>query len=306
MRSDVTYDAIIIGGGPAGLSAALVLGRCRRHVLVYDSGRYRNRRSRSLHCFLGHDGRPPKELLALARSQLAAYDNIEFALATVDTVHATEGRFHVVASSGRSADGRKLIVATGVEDELPPVPGLPELFGHSVHVCPYCDGWEHRDAGIAAYGRGEKGAALARLLTQWSKDVVWCTDGDPLAPDQRTTMAAAGIKVKEHRIVRLEGAEGKLQRVVFSDGSGLPRQGLFFSTGQHPRSPLLHALGCVFDETGGVVCGDDGRTSVDGVYAAGDVSRDVQLAVIAAAEGARAALAVNKALLRDGYPDSVP
>lgn len=294
----VTYDAIIIGGGPAGLSAALLLGRCRRRVLVYDSEKYRNRHSMSLHCFLGHDGRPPKELLALARSQLVSYDNVEFARATVDTVRAADGSFHVAPSCGQSADCRKLIVASGMEDELPSVPGLPELFGHSVHVCPYCDGWEHRDAGIAVYGRGEKGAALARLLTQWSKDVVWCTDGEPLPPDQGTTFAAAGIKAMEQRIARLEGSDGKLQRVVFSDGSSLPRQGLFFSTGQHPRSPLLHALGCAFDENGGVVCGDDGKTSVEGVYAAGDVSRDVQLAVIAAAEGARAALAVNKALLR--------
>ncbi|MGE5510581.1 MAG: NAD(P)/FAD-dependent oxidoreductase [Bacteroidota bacterium] len=300
MSSATEYDAIIIGGGPAGLSAALVLGRCRRRVLVYDSGRYRNQRSRALHCFLGHDGRPPQELLALARSQLAGYDNVEFARDSVERVRVRKEEFQIGTSSGQSADGRKLIIATGVEDELPRVPGLAEFFGVSVHVCPYCDGWEHRDAAIAAYGRGEKGASLARLLTQWSKDIAWCTDGEGVAPVQKATLGTLGVKVVEHPIVRLEGNDGRLHRLVFANGSSLPRQGLFFSTGQHVRSPLLQTLGCAFDENGGVVCSHEGETSVEGVYVAGDVSRDVQLAVIAAAEGARAALAVNKALLRSG------
>jgi thioredoxin reductase len=194
------------------------------------------------------------------------------------------------------ASAEALLVATGVIDELPPLAGIEALFGRSVHVCPYCDGWEHRDAPLAVYGRGEKGANFASLLRQWTQDLVLCTNGAALEHDLSAMLAARGIGVNVKPIRRLEAVGGRLCAIVFADGEKLGRQGLFFTTRQHPRSPLLEGLGCTYDEKRGLICDSDGRTSVAGVYVAGDVSRDVQLAVIAAAEGARAALAINKYL----------
>ena len=292
------YEVIIVGGGPAGLSAALVLGRCCRRVLVCDSRRYRNERSSALHCYLGHDGILPAKFLDLARSQLEPYDNVKFKVGTVTEATKIGLSFGVAFADGELRTADKLLVTSGVVDEPPNIPGLMELYGKSVHVCPYCDGWEHREKAIAVYGRGEKGEQLARLLTQWTRDLVLCTDGPAeLSDSDRASLEKLGVRIQDTPIARLEGRKGRLERIVFADGSALDRQGLFFTTGQHPRSPILEKLGCDFDERGSVVCADNCATSVPGVYAAGDVSRDVQLAIIAAAEGARAALAVNKALL---------
>jgi thioredoxin reductase len=298
MHGPSSYDAIVVGAGPAGLSAALVLGRCLRHVLVFDHSRFRNERSLALHCYLGHDGLAPHRLLELGRAQLEPYDTVELRHATVTEASGSDGQFHILASDGSGVTARKLIVATGMVDEPPAVPGLADLFGRSVHVCPYCDAWEYRGAGIAVYGEQEKGAELATLLTQWSDDIVLCTGGHQLSGSLRAVLEQRGVTVIETPLHRLDGAEGKLRHIVFKDGTALARAALFFTTGQHPRSPLLHALGCSFDERGGVVVDQEGETSVAGVYAVGDVSRDVQLAIIAAAEGARAAIGVNKALCR--------
>jgi thioredoxin reductase len=298
---DKPFDTIVVGGGPAGSSAALVLGRCRRRVLVCDSGRYRNQSSDALHCFLGLEGVAPAVLLDTARRQLDAYD-VERLQDIVTEARAAPEGFRVSLASGLSATARTLMVATGVVDEIPPLPGIDALYGKSVHVCPYCDGWECRDKSIAVYGRGEKAAGLARMLRQWSRDIVLTTHGPAqLAYDDERRLDQAGIVVREERITKLEGRDGKLERLIFERGPPLTRDALFFSTGQHPRSPLLERLGCRFDEKGGVEASADGETSVTGVFVAGDVSRDVQIAIIAAAEGARAALAINRTLMyRDG------
>jgi thioredoxin reductase len=295
------YDTIIVGGGPAGLSAALVLGRCLRRVLVCDSGAYRNERSAALHCFITQDGVPPPRLLQEARRELQRYKTVSIRAAAVTAIDRRPDRFVLATGDDRELQARTLLVATGVVDELPPLEGIEALFGRSVHVCPYCDGWEHRHAPIAAYGRGEKGAGLALLVRQWSNDVVLCTDGPSGVPDlQRRQLEACGIDVREQPVSKLHGEGGCLRAIEFHDGSRLPRQALFFNTGQHPRSPLLERLGCAFEDDGGVRCADTGETSIAGVFVAGDVSRDVQLAIIAAAEGARAALAINKRLLDEG------
>jgi thioredoxin reductase len=291
------YDTIIVGGGPAGLSAALVLGRCLRRVLVCDSGRYRNERSRALHCFLSRDGVPPAELLARAREQLGPYDSVGHMRAWVSRVDRIGAGFVVSTDAGDLLNCRTVLVATGVVDELPEIEGIEEFFGSTVHVCPYCDGWEHRGAPIAVFGDGSKSAGLALLLRQWTKDLVLCTHGPSgLGPDDLVRLDAHGIAVHEQLIRRLEGADGCLKSVLFGDGTRLDRQALFFSTGQHPRSALLESLGCRYGEKG-VDCDENGETSIPGVYVAGDVSRDVQLAIIAAAEGARAGLAINRCLL---------
>ena len=294
----IAYDTMIVGGGPAGLSAALVLGRCMRNIVVLDSGHYRNERSTSLHCYLGHDGIAPHELLARSRDQLQSYETVTLVRATATKVWRGDQGFGAILDDGQQLLARTILFATGVVDELPALPGIRELFGRSVHVCPYCDGWEHRDAPVAVFGSGAKGADFALLLRQWTHDLVLCTHGPHgIAPDERQLLARRGVHVCETAIAELRGEDGCLRAIRFADGKELPRQALFFTTGQHPRSPLLQNLGCTYDEKG-VACDEDGATSIPGVYVAGDVSRDVQLVIIAAAEGARSALAINKTLLR--------
>jgi thioredoxin reductase len=295
-----TYDCIIVGAGPAGLSAALMLGRCRRKVLVCDVGEPRNVRASGLHNYLTRDGIPPREFLLLARGEVERYPSIEFrAFEVLDATRSAEG-FTIRCADGRWLHTRKLLLATGVVDELPEVAGLPELYGTSVHHCPYCDAWEWRDQPIAVYGRGEEGSALALGLTPWTQDLVLCTDGPSGLSDlELEQLGIAGIGVREERIARLEGRDGKLERVIFVAGEALLRQALFVCAGQRQRSSLARTLGCRFTSRGTVNTGSCEATDVPGLYVAGDSSKEAQFVIVAAAEGAEAGMAINKALLKE-------
>lgn len=301
MRSD-PWEAIIVGGGPAGLSAALTLGRCRRRVLVCDTGQPRNRFSNHLHAFLSRDGIAPSELLAIGRDELRQYPSVELRNVEATSVECIPQGFAVQLADGSIEDSRKLLLATGVVDHVPEIEGIGPLYGKSVHHCPYCDAWEWRDQPLAVYARDdEKGSGLALMLTQWSHDIVLLADGPcRLQPDELTRLDSRGIRIIEERVVRLEGSDGKLARVVFDSGRSIERSALFFNTGQHQRSALAAALSCEFDDRGGVVAGDyEVATNVAGLYVAGDITRDVQLVVVAVAEGVKAAFAINKALLAE-------
>ena len=277
-----------------------MLGRCRRSVLVCDAGEPRNAKSSGLHGYLTRDGIAPADFLHIAREEIARYPSVEFHRGKVVDARRTSGGFVVECLGGLRFSTRKLLLATGVVDELPKVEGLPELYGRSVHHCPYCDGWEWRDHPLAVYGRGEVGFAMAIGLTVWSEDVVLCSDGpSELSAKEEEALAQRGIKIREEPIVRLDGHDGGLKRVVFASGEPLPRSALFFCTGQHQRSPLAEKLGAQFNEKGTVDTGTCESTNVPGLYVAGDASKEAQFVSVAAAEGAQAALAINKALLKD-------
>ena len=296
----VTWDTIIVGSGPAGLSAALLLGRCRRRVLVVDAGEPRNRFSPHMHGFLTRDGTPPRDFLRIAREQLQPYGTVVVTDDEVMHVACDESRFTAELRRGARQDAHTLLLATGVVDHLPRVAGIEPLYGTSVHHCPYCDGWEWRDRRLAAYGCGDaKGGGLALMLLQWSDDVVLVSDGpSELSQAMRQRLSARNVDVCEAPIDRLEGEGGLLQRIVLHDGSALVRDALFFNVDQHQRSPLAARLGCRFTDRGGVDTGDhDVTTNVAGLYVAGDATRDVQLVAVAAAEGVKAAFAIHKRLL---------
>jgi thioredoxin reductase len=277
-----------------------MLGRCRRRVLVCDAGEPRNVRSGGLHGFLTRDGINPAEFLRIAREEVARYPSVEFHRGKIVEIRRTAGGFTAFCSGGLQFSARKLLIATGVVDELPRVDGLQELYGTSVHHCPYCDGWEWRDQPLAVYGQGEAASTLALGLTGWSDDVVLCSDGPSgLSEKEEEGLALAGVEVREDRVVRLEGQDGFLERVVFAEGDPLPRRALFFASGQHQRSELAEALGARFNEKGTVDTGNCEATNVPGVYVAGDSSKEAQFVVVAAAEGTEAGMAINKALLKE-------
>lgn len=295
-----TFDVIIVGAGPAGLSAALILGRCRRRVLVCDSGQHRNAASHRLNGFFTRDGIEPAELLRIGREQLRAYDNVTLWDAEITDASRVGHRFEAVVNNFVRLSARKLLLATGVVDRLPKVEGIASLYGRSVFHCPYCDGWEVRDKPLAIYGKGEDGKGLSLELTAWSRDLVLCTDGpSELSHDDLERLARHGIRVCQEPVANLEGTDGVLDRIVFSNGDSLQRRALFFSTGQDQRSDLAARLGCEFTDHGDVKTGEYETTNVPGLYVAGDASRRVQLVIVAAAEGAQAAFAINTALLEE-------
>jgi len=293
------YDVIIVGAGPAGLSAALILGRSRRRVLVCDTGRPRNAASRAMHGFLSRDGMPPSEFLQTAREQMRPYETVEMRDAEVTDAECRDGRFHVTLRDGVRLAARKLLIATGVVDNLPSIPGFRELYGRGVFHCPYCDGWEVRDQPLAVYGRGARGLGLSLELTGWSRDIVLCSDGpSELEPGEVERLTRNGVMVREDRVSRLEGTDA-LDRIVFENGGTLLRRAIFFTTGQTQQSELARRLGCEINEKGTVLTGKYETTHLTGLYVAGDASRAVQWVVVAAAEGAEAAFAINTDLLKE-------
>ena len=294
------YHAIIIGGGPAGLSAALVLGRCLRQVVVFDNGQPRNGAARSLHGYLGHDGVTPGQLHERGRKELAAY-RIELANDEVIELRPLAKRaedssaFEVVTASGRIERTRKVLMATGLRDEMPAIPGLAECYGTSVHHCQYCDGYEYASKRLAVVGSAPTfGVGLAVGLCTWTRLVTVLSNGFDLAAEGRDRLALFGIELRTEPISRLEHTDGHLQAVVFADGSRLTADGLFFDAEKHPRCGLLEGLGCDFEhdaETPAVSSRQ--RTNVRGLFVAGDADAEVQFAVVAAAEGAKAAVTIN-------------
>lgn len=278
----------------------MMLGRCRRNVVVCDAGEQRNLRALALHAYLTRDGIAPDEFLRLAREDVRRYPTIELRQAEIVDARRSSGGFTVLTADGSELTTRKLLLAAGVEDEIPDLEGVHELYGKSVHHCPYCDAWEWRDQPIAIYGRAEQGYGTALGLTVWSDDLVLCTDGPGgLSDGQLDELDEAGIEIREDRIVRLEGHDGMLDRIIFAEGEPLARRALFLCLGQHQRSDLAARLGCRFNAKGTVETGSCEATHVPGLYVAGDSSKEAQFVIVAAAEGAEAGMAINKALLKE-------
>lgn len=293
------YDVCIVGAGPAGLSAALILGRCRRRVMVFDSGKPRNAASRGLHGYLTRDGISPDELRKLGRGELGSYACVEFRDAPVMEVKRRDKRFEIHGGDGTAIEARILLLATGRDDLLPDRPGFAALYGRGVYHCPFCDGWEHRDEPLVAFGRNTDAFHVALELLTWSRKVTLCSDGPcELVPVQRRKLAANHIDVIEKRVGELKpGASGMLERIRFEDGQCLDCRALFFVSACPQKSTLPRNLGCELDDSGAVRCNGNAATNVPGLFVAGNVRCGLHLAIMAAAEGAEAAVAINEALL---------
>ena len=295
-KKSATWDCVIVGAGPAGLNAALVLARARRRVVVLDNAQPRNYATHEMHGVLGHDGLDPADLRARGRAELAGY-GVEVVSAEVKDAEVLDGVVRL--SSGRGADvTRTVLLATGMLDEVPDIPGFTGVWGTSAHTCPYCDGFEHRDERLAVLASGARGEHLAVLLRQWSGDVVLLSNGaHDLAVDQLARVHALGIPIIETPVVALEGDEGgRLRRVRFDDGEALDRDALFFYVGWRLRNDVARTLGCDLRDDGSIAVDSNQATTIDRVYAAGNCSDPRALVPTAAGSGATAAVAINARL----------
>ena len=290
-------DVVVVGGGAAGLSAALVLGRSRRRTLVVDDGTPRNAPSPEAHSMFTRDGTKPAELLRIAREQLAPYDTVELRKGRVTSVSREEGHFAVRIAGDVEVETRRVLLAVGVRDVLPEIDGFSALWGRGVLHCPYCHGWEVRDEPFALYASGSVAMEMAPLLLQWSSDLLLCTGGGELADADRAILMGLGVRMIDTPVQRLEG-DNQLERVAFADGSVEPRRALFLRPAQVLASDLPQRIGCELTEAGLIRVGSDHQTSVPGVYAAGDAATPVQQIVVAAALGAQAAMMINRDLVR--------
>ncbi len=305
------FDVIVIGGGPAGLSAALWAARYRRRVLLVDAGEQRNRATLHSHGYLGADGISPGDLLTRGRADLVQYD-VAVQHSRVTTVCRSEDEFHLVFEDGASVAGQRLVVATGVVDILPEIDGLHDHFGSSIFTCPNCDGYEARDKAVIVIGDNEATAGFAIGLLDWTAKVTVVTNGAPC--DSLLAVSDAllqhDVDLIDERVVRLCGESGGLRSAILASGIEISCEVGFVNIGHRQRDDLLEQLGCDFLEDGCVVVDDEGMTTVEGVYAAGDITRGLHLIQVAAAEGAVAGVAAAQSLRGDvtvaGAPTPAP
>jgi thioredoxin reductase len=296
---DAPYDCIVIGAGPAGLSASLFLARYLRRTLTFHHNSPRNEYAHGIHGFLGHDGIRPLELLARGRDEVTGYGGL-IVEAGVDTVEKISAERFRVISGNKAFEARRLLLATGLRDLTPDCPGFREFYGTSVHHCPDCDGYEVKDKRVAVLSSGDNAAGFTANLLTWTRHLTLLTDGGEITHDDRAKLSALDIATRTDAIVALEGnmSARQLQRVLFSEGDPLECDALFFNLGTELATDFHETLGCRLDPECGLVWVDDTQqTSVVGVYAAGDVTPQSQLAVVAAAEGAMAAIHIHRSLI---------
>ena len=301
---DDLYDCIVIGAGPAGLSASLFLARYLRRTLTFHHNSPRNEYAHGVHGFLGHHGISPAELLARGRDEVTAHGGliIEARVSRVEQV--SPEHFRVSAGPSETEQqtfaARRLLLATGLRDLTPDCPGFREFYGATVHHCPDCDGYEVRDKRVAVLAHDNHAAGFTANLLTWTRQITLLTDGHEISTSERAKLARLEVAIRTEPVAALAGdkSESRLQRVIFAQGEPLECDALFFNLGTELATNFHESLGCRLDPECGLLWVDDTQqTSVDGVYAAGDITPNSQLAVVAAAEGAMAAIQIHRSLI---------
>ncbi|WP_307543167.1 NAD(P)/FAD-dependent oxidoreductase [Paenibacillus sp. W4I10] len=290
-------DVLIIGGGPAGLNAALVLGRARKNVVVIDDETPRNWVTRETHGFVTRDGASPREFRKAAKEQIAAYPSVQFASDTATAITGNDGDFLIKTTQGASYRTKKILFAVGKKDLPLDINGLTEIYGKSAFVCPYCDGWELRDQSLVIIVSGDKALHMAKVISGWTERYTICTNGsDSLTDEQREELKQHHVTVFDAPIQSINSEEGMVQQVVLNDGTAIPCTGVFFQPKLFTGSELPKAIGCEITESGTVIVDATGKTSVAGVYSAGDAASELYQAITAASLGALSAVSINNEL----------
>ncbi|TWT26012.1 NAD(P)/FAD-dependent oxidoreductase [Planomicrobium sp. CPCC 101110] len=300
-------DCAVIGGGPAGLNASLVLGRSRRKTVLFDDNKPRNAVTSESHGFMTRDGIDPQELKRIAQEELRKYPSVAIEKQRVESVNKADGLFRIEAEDGSVFFAQKVILATGFKDKLPDVEKVEEYYGKSLFSCPFCDGWELQDRPLAVISENPKAMHLAKVVSNWTDDLIVCTNGKQILSNaDKTLLESKGIKVYEQAIRSLVGEDGQLKKIEFEDGSAVPREGGFITPEWVQATTIGSSLGCRLNVQGGIETDAMGRTSIEGVFAAGDtlIAGASQL-VIAAAEGSKAAIGVNAALIEAKFKTPV-
>jgi thioredoxin reductase len=300
-------DVGIIGGGPAGMNAALVLGRARKSVVVIDEGRPRNRVTRETHGFLTRDGITPSEFRRIAREQIHAYPTVSFVEESAVAVSGNDGDFQITTALGTTYRCKKLLFAAGMKDLPVDINGLSAVYGKSAFVCPYCDGWELRDQQLIVIVKSAKALHMAKMLAGWTTNYTICTNGPDEWPDgHREELKQHNIPVFESPIERIKSNEGMVSQVVLADGTILPCTGIFFAPKLAAGTDLPQTLGCQITEAGAVIVDAFGKTNVPGIYGAGDAASEMYQAISAASLGALAGVGINNELLTEAWICSFP
>lgn len=298
-----SVDCIIIGGGPAGLSAALMLGRALREVIVFDHQQPRNAITRASYGFITHDGSDPREIRRLALRDISKYSNVRIKQETVMAIENHRNRLEVTTAQGEKWLARKIILATGLKETLPAIEGIEHYYGRSLFSCPYCDGWELREQPMIFISDSEYVFHMSRVIAHWSSNLAVCTNGnDLLTTEQKQALAAKGIAVYNKRIIRLHGKDGQMKAAELEDGTLFSCVGGFITPQWEQASTLAESLGCKLNAVGAIETDAMGRTSVEHIYAAGDNAIiEPALISIAVAEGSRAAIGVNTELIMTDF-----
>jgi thioredoxin reductase len=293
------YDVAVIGGGPAGLTAALWLARYLHNVVLIDSGDPRNWETRGINGFLGSQGIRSPDLRAHGR-----HDAEKFGAVLIDDKVETakeieDDCYRLKLAGGDTIEAQRLLLAIGIKDVWPDIPGLADCYGETVHVCPDCDGYETRDQDTVVIGAGKKAVGMALSLTAWTRKIVIVTNGEPadIGTDHLAKLKKLNIPVLEQQVTCVKSKNGEISCIELVDGMSLDCERLYFAIGQYPSDDLGAELGCKRDNIGRIIIDDRNHTSVKNVFAAGDVTHDVQLAIVAAASGAVAAIAIHHSLV---------
>ncbi|MCY7734037.1 NAD(P)/FAD-dependent oxidoreductase [Bacillus safensis] len=296
-------DCAIIGGGPAGLNAALVVGRGRKQVIVFDDELPRNRVTQESHGFITNDGMTPFEIRQAGEADLQKYPNIQIKRSRINDIQKREEFFTLLTHEGDTFEAKKIILATGLQDILPEIEGIHDVYGKTLFSCPFCDGWELKDKALALIAENQRALHMAKLLSNWTKDLIVFTNGHVLAEEDKSLLTEHSIQVIDVPIVSIDHDNGELRSLQLANGETVKREGGFVASEFKQSAPFAEKLGCQMTKNAGIETDILGRTTVSGVFACGDNLGGPAQLVLAAAAGSQAGMGVIHELVQEEFQE---